>query len=205
MREVQQLSRASGEGAKQARFYLTAFSKRRQLLARAGEKLSMIRRLAPAIKAAERTIVFTQTVEAAEEAQRRARRAGIPGGVLHAELDPTERSEVFEKFRDGGFDLIAAPMLLDEGVDVPDADLAIVVASSRSRRQMVQRMGRIVRRKTDGRRARLAILYVEGTSEDPRNGAHEDFVQFVIDAADETRVFGADADVKVVNRFLADR
>lgn len=205
MREVQQLSRASGEGAKQARLYLTAFSKRRQLLARAVEKLSMLRRLAPAIKAAERTIVFTQTVEAAEEAQRRARRAGIPSGVLHAELDPTERTEVFERFRDGGFDLVAAPMLLDEGVDVPDADLAIVVASSRSRRQMVQRMGRIVRRKADGRRARLAILYVEGTSEDPASGAHEDFIQFVIDAADETRVFGADADVKVVNRFLADR
>ncbi len=70
-------------------------------------------------------------------------------------------------------------------------DDAIILASSRSRRQMVQAMGRVVRKKPDGRMARLAVLFVEGTSEDPGNGAHEDFIGFVVDAADDHRVFGA--------------
>ena len=68
---------------------------------------------------------------------------------------------------------MSAPRVLDEGVDVPAADLAVIVGASRSRRQMIQRMGRILRRKSDGRLARLAVLFVEGTVEDPAAGAHE--------------------------------
>lgn len=129
---------------------------------------------------------------------------GLSGDVLHAELDPSERRDTFDRFRDGDFGMIAAPKLLDEGVDVPDADLAIVLAASRSRRQMIQRMGRVVRRKPDGRRARLVVLYVEGTSEDPRNGAHEDFIQFILDAADKSEVFDSDAEIEGVIDYLCD-
>ena len=85
MREVARLSKSGDDGAKQAGFYLSAFSKRRQLLAKARGKLAMIADLAPAIRAADRTIVFTQTVEAAlSEALARhgegARVAVIPEG-----------------------------------------------------------------------------------------------------------------------------
>lgn len=59
-------------------------------------------------------------------------------------------------------------------------------------------MGRVIRKKADGRLGRIVILYVEGTSEDPTQGAHEDFVQFVIDAADAVHVFGGAADSKTV-------
>ena len=55
---------------------------------------------------------------------------------------------------------------------MPDADLGIIVAASRQRRQMIQRMGRVLRPKNDGRLARFAVLYVQGTSEDPALGAH---------------------------------
>jgi hypothetical protein len=50
-------------------------------------------------------------------------------------------------------------------------------------------MGRVIRTKADGRLGGVVILYVEGTSEDPRQGAHEDFVQFVLEAADDVQVF----------------
>ena len=55
--------------------------------------------------------------------------------------------------------------------------LGIIVAASRTRRQMVQRMGRILRPKPDGGRASFVILYAENTSEDPRSGAHETFLE----------------------------
>ena len=99
----------------------------------------------------------------------------------------SERRKVFAGFEDGTHELVAAPRLLDEGIDVPAADLAIVLASSRSKRQMIQRMGRVVRRKDDCRIARVAIVYVEGTAEDPNDGAHEDFVETIQDAADDSQ------------------
>jgi superfamily II DNA or RNA helicase len=75
---------------------------------------------------------------------------------------------------DGTHELVAAPRLLDEGIDVPAADLAIILASSRSKRQMIQRMGRVVRLKQDGRMAPSAVLFVEGTRRGPDDACHTD-------------------------------
>ena len=73
--------------------------------------------------------------------------------------------------------------MLDEGVDVPAADLAVILAASRSRRQMIQRMGRVLRRKPDGRAARFIIVYARGTVEDPALGAHEGFLDEITPVA----------------------
>jgi len=51
----------------------------------------------------------------------------------------------------------------------------VIIGASRSRRQMIQRMGRVLRRKADHRRARFAVLYVESTIEDPAQGARRRF------------------------------
>lgn len=59
---------------------------------------------------------------------------------------------------------------------------------------MIQRMGRVLRRKPDNRLARFAVLYVEGTSEDPGYGAHEDFLDEITEVAEGVRVFPAGAD-----------
>ena len=79
-------------------------------------------------------------------------------------------------FRNGQLAVLVAPQVLDEGIDIADADLAIVLGTSRSRRQMIQRLGRIVRRKPDGRRARFVLAYIRATIEDPATGTHHDFL-----------------------------
>jgi hypothetical protein len=65
----------------------------------------------------------------------------------------------------------------------------MMAGTSRSRRQMIQRMGRVLRKKPDGRRARFAVLFVEGTVEDPRRGAHEAFLGEIVDIADQVSCF----------------
>lgn len=79
--------------------------------------------------------------------------------------------------------MIVAPRVLDEGVDVPDADVAVVLSAFQTRRQMVQRLGRVVRRKPDGRAALAVVLYVEGTREDPSQGGYAGFLDLVGPAA----------------------
>jgi len=161
MRAVQRLRHAEiDEGSKLAGFYLSAFSKRRQIMAESVAKQKSVRTLSPAVAEAGRTIIFAQTVRAAESAMHELRMSGHVGSVIEASMDRDERAEAFEAFERGDYTVVAAPRLLDEGVDVPAADLAIVLATSRSRRQLIQRMGRVIRRKPDGRSARLAILFV---------------------------------------------
>ncbi len=203
MREVTVLSKSGEEGARWAGFYLSAFTKRRQILAGAAAKYQRVANLAPAVHAADKTILFAQTKEAAAEAASRFAERGVNSAVLDSGMDMSERKEVFAAFEDGEHALVAAPRLLDEGVDVPSADLAIVLASSRSKRQMIQRMGRVVRKKHDRRLARLAVMYVEETSEDP-GAAHEDFLYVVTGVAREIKHFSSNASTTAICDYLND-
>jgi RNA polymerase primary sigma factor len=202
IKAVGKLSHGAGPASRFAGLYLGTFNKRRGLLSSAGAKLDRLRALLPSIKAAERTIIFSQTQAAAKTAVERLADPGISGAVLHAGMDVDERRDVFAGFEDGTHDLVAAPRLLDEGVDVPAADLAIVLAASRSRRQMIQRMGRVIRPKADGRLARLAIFYVEGTSEDPEQRAHEDFVDVIESSAADVAAFSSHSSAASINAYL---
>lgn len=202
MREINHLSiGGAGEATGLARAYLNAFSKRRQVLAGAAKKYERVADLTQAVRRADKTILFAQTKEAAAEAVNRLAEHGVNGAVLNSGMDMDERKKVFAAFEDGEHELVAAPRLLDEGVDVPSADLAIVLASSRSRRQMIQRMGRVIRKKQDGRLARLAVLYVEETSEDPTS-AHEDFLYLVTDVARNIRYFPSTASAGEICAYL---
>lgn len=56
--------------------------------------------------------------------------------------------------------------MLDEGIDVPNIDLAVVLAGSESRRQMIQRMGRVLRLKPNDGKATFVVVYAKDTVED---------------------------------------
>ena len=175
--------RGHGEGPALARSYLRAMQERRHLLAETPAKTQALLGLAPALAVADRAIVFTQSIVAAEAAATVLRQAGLRAEATHSGLDPKVRSSVLARFAAGALDVVSAPQVLDEGVDVPAADAAVILAASASRRQMIQRMGRILRRKPDGRLARFIVVFVDGTIEDPALGAHEGFLGEITEVA----------------------
>ncbi len=149
--------------------------------------------------------MFTQSIAAAERAASQLRADGLRAATVHSGLDLRMRRSVLSRFASGELQTVAAPQVLDEGIDVPAADVAVILAASRSRRQMVQRMGRVLRRKPDGRRARFVIVSVEGTIEDPASGAHESFLDEVTDVADEVRRFPSSNSAAQVCAFVSQR
>lgn len=205
MRAVNALADGSHDhdGTRLARQYRQAATERRRLLAAANGKAHTLETLAPAIRAADRTIVFTETIAASEEAADRLAGNGVPTGVVHSGLPGNLRRGVLDRFASGAVRAVSAPRVLDEGIDVPAADLAVILGASRSRRQMIQRMGRVLRCKRDGRRARFAVLFVEGTVEDPARGAHEGFLNEVTEVADAVRRFPAAEPRAELIRFLS--
>jgi RNA polymerase primary sigma factor len=192
LRAVNLLAEAAGsDGGGVARRFLALMRERRRLLADTPAKTEALAGLAAAVSSAQGTIVFTESIDASERACRELCSHGLAAGVVHSALAATQRREVLRRFAAGKLAAISAPRVLDEGVDVPAADLAVIVGASRSRRQMVQRIGRVLRRKPDGGPARIAVLYVEGTVEDPASGAHEAFLSEITSVADEVRAFPA--------------
>jgi superfamily II DNA or RNA helicase len=175
-----------------ARRYLGAFHAYREVLATTPRKLDAVPQLSPAIERARGTLLFGESVHAVERSAADLRRVGISVEALHGQVPTRQRQEALADFAAGTLQALTAPRVLDEGVDVPEADLAVIVAASQSRRQMVQRLGRVVRLKDDGRLARLIIMYVRGTTEDPATGGHEAFLDLVLEIAEDHRCFSSD-------------
>jgi len=205
LKRVAALARLDGESPAgiAARLYLGAMQDRRRLLAETPAKAAALTRLVPVLGAAERAIVFTQTIDGAERAATALREAEVGAAAVHSGLDRATRLSVLAGFRDGRLQVVTAPQVLDEGVDVPAADLAVILASSRSRRQMIQRMGRVLRPKPDGRVARFVVVHVEDTVEDPALGAHEGFLEEVTGVADAVRRFDRGSAPYALRSFLA--
>jgi superfamily II DNA or RNA helicase len=180
---VSVLARTDTPAGMLARRYLAAMQERRQLLDNATCKTDLLHQLAPTIATAERTLIFTSSITAAETAADIVNQHGIKASALHSEQPTSERKRLMTAFRTGRHTVLVAPQVLDEGIDVPDADLAIVLGTSRSRRQMIQRLGRIVRRKPEGRSARFVLAYIRATIEDPATGAHHDFLNEITNVA----------------------
>jgi superfamily II DNA or RNA helicase len=183
--------------------YLSASRKRRDLLAGATAKYEALAGLIDSMAAAGRSIVFTETIESADGCADLIARHGVASEAMHSDIKPAERTAILGRFASGTTKAIVAPRLLDEGVDVPEADLGVIVAASRQRRQMVQRMGRILRKKRDGRAARFVIIFIQGTVEDPANEAHETFLNEILDVADEIKRFPVGKGGKKLSKFLA--
>ena len=189
-----------------AKGYLEAFSRRASVLSTARGKVLAMRALAPTIRSAGGCLLFTMRVAGAEEAAEILREEGVSVSAIHGQSSGEEREEALSLLRVGSLHAVAAPRILDEGVDVPEADLGIIIATSSRRLQMIQRMGRVLRLKKDGRRARLVLLYVRGTSEDPagESRAHEAFFDAVTPMADAVADFGLD-DQAGLQAFLEQR
>lgn len=78
-----------------------------------------------------------------------------------------ERHEILTRFRTGEYKTLVASHVLNEGVDVPDARIAIILSGTGSEREYIQRLGRVLRKSNDPNK--LAILYeviTENTSEE---------------------------------------
>ena len=58
----------------------------------------------------------------------------------------SQREEIIKRFEDGSYNILVAIKCLDEGVDIPIADTAIIMSSTSNPREYVQRRGRILRR-----------------------------------------------------------
>jgi superfamily II DNA or RNA helicase len=107
----------------------------------------------------EKTLIFTSHNKLV---YRLSRELLIPA-ITH--LTPREeREQILARFMDGTYRRIVTSRVLDEGVDVPDASVAVIISGSGSSRQFIQRLGRILR-KRPGKQAVLYELVSEDTAE----------------------------------------
>jgi superfamily II DNA or RNA helicase len=107
----------------------------------------------------EQVLVFTHDNRTAYEVSRRFL---LP--LITHQTHLAERAEILRRFRSGQWPYLVTSKVLNEGVDVPQASVAVILSGNASVREHVQRLGRILRKGED-KRAILYELLTRSTSE----------------------------------------
>jgi superfamily II DNA or RNA helicase len=157
--DYQELVKRSGSDPR-AREALLAKQRAREVVSNADRKVEELAAILDRHRG-DRVIVFTAHNDLV---YRLSERFLIPA-ITHR-TGTEERREVLERFRDGSYSWIVASNVLDEGVDVPDANVAVVLSGSGSEREFTQRLGRVLRPKENGGRALLYELVSRDTAEE---------------------------------------
>lgn len=137
---------------------LGAWRRARRLLAYTEAKADAVGRLL-ARHAEARVLVFTGDNDSAYAVARRHLLMPIT-----CDIGRTERELAIERFRRGELRALVSARVLNEGLDVPDAEVAIVVGGSLGAREHVQRIGRLLR-PGPGKRALVYELVSRETTE----------------------------------------
>ncbi|MFO0958279.1 MAG: DEAD/DEAH box helicase family protein [Isosphaeraceae bacterium] len=145
----------SGEG----RQAYQAYREQRELALAAPAKISLLSRILDRHNG-DRVLIFTHDNATVYKI---AREFLVP--VITHQTKIKERKDVLTKFNKGEYPIVATSRVLNEGVNVPEANVAVVMSGSSTVREHVQRLGRILRKSGD----KEAILYevvTKGTVEE---------------------------------------
>jgi superfamily II DNA or RNA helicase len=114
----------------------------------------------------KRCVVFFESIEQLKKAESLLQAKKHLVVSYHSKISPQMRRSNLRLFRRGIFDVLLACRALDEGFNVPEAEIAVIAASTSSNRQRVQRIGRVLRAlpgKLDGE---VVTLYATDLEQD---------------------------------------
>jgi superfamily II DNA or RNA helicase len=150
---------------------LAAYRRQREIAFTAPAKLAYVERLLEQHRD-DRAIIFTEDNATVYLVSRRF----LVPAITH-KTKVRERSEILSGLAEGRYAAIATSRVLNEGVDIPEANVAIVMSGSGSVREHVQRLGRVLRPRA-GKRALLYELVASGTVEAQTSERRRDHVAY---------------------------
>ena len=147
------------EGEVHLRAMLSVLARIKLLLSEAPSKLSKAADILKGFRG-ERVLVFSESVRSLEKLKELLDARGVPAAVFH--YKKRDLSVIKRWGRD--FDVLLSCRALEEGLDVPNCAVGLIISGGLSPRQIIQRVGRLLRPKEKN----YAVLYVmaaQGTYE----------------------------------------
>lgn len=142
-----------------------AASERRAIVHFAREKQAVVKTLATLLPPPRKVLCFHERIEAADVLHGICRAAGRTVTTYHSQIPEPTRSQNLAAFRGGRADWLIACKSLDEGLDIPAVDTVVIVAGTKGPRQLIQRLGRALRRKGPDRAATVFMVEVAGVDD----------------------------------------
>lgn len=135
-----------------------ALRRRAALSARAAKRIPVAAWLADQHRG-QRTVIFHEEINAAERIYSLLRERDHNVTLYHSKVAPHVRRDNLRLFRRGVFQVLVSCRALDEGVNVPEAEIGVIASSTASSRQRIQRLGRVLRPAGGKTQATVYTLY----------------------------------------------
>ena len=152
----------SPEEAKALKDRAARLIQRRKLVAARSESkmrvaVDLLRRLA---LTHSRVLVFTEASDVAEKIA-----AAVGGAAILASTPRGKRERILEAWG-REFSVLVTCKVLEEGFDAPECDTGVILATGSNDRQLIQRVGRLLRPAPGKTRATVYFVYARGTHEE---------------------------------------
>jgi superfamily II DNA or RNA helicase len=158
-RKISELIKKAQEGDNDAIEALRVYNDMKKIVSLAQNKVSKIMDIIRR-ESDKKILIFTQYVEQAENLAKLFNALLITG-----KISKSERDKILSKFKSMKSGILVLTTVGDEGLDIPDASVGIIVTGTGSRRQFIQRLGRLLR-PVNGKKATLYEILVQGTPEE---------------------------------------
>jgi superfamily II DNA or RNA helicase len=94
---------------------------------------------------AKKILIFHEDIQACNIISSVLDNAGIANTIYHSQMGVKARAEALHAYRTHQTQILVTCRALDEGFNVPETEMGIIAASTATRRQRIQRLGRVVR------------------------------------------------------------
>lgn len=143
--------------------YLKVLAQRKEMLQTSPEKIEKAFELIKT-NLDKKIIVFNERIESAQSLHSLCQQNNLKTGVYHSGIKKKERLKILDDFKNNNINILVTVKSLDEGLDVIGANTAIIVSGNSTKRQTIQRIGRVLR-KQENKVATVHYIYICGTKD----------------------------------------
>jgi superfamily II DNA or RNA helicase len=162
---MMELAKQGGFPSWQAKAWFLNVRKRKRLLASAENKLATAVELIKTKHPNQKVMVFSETLESIRKLKQQLKSKGIEAMLIDSRMPSFRRQQLLSKWGKRFYPLLSVHTL-EIGYDVPEVGIEIILATTSNMNQIVQRVGRVLRKAEGKETALVYVIYVSDSKDD---------------------------------------
>ena len=162
---MMELAKQGGFPSWQAKAWFLNVRKRKGLLASAENKLATAVELIKTKHPNQKVMVFSETLESIRKLKQQLKSKGIEAMLIDSRMPSFKRQQVLSEWGKRFYPLLSVHTL-EIGYDVPEVGIEIILATTSNMNQIVQRVGRVLRKVEGKETALVYVIYVSDSKDD---------------------------------------
>jgi superfamily II DNA or RNA helicase len=160
---VSKLLKTGGQRARLAKLWFASVHKRKKLLNETNSKLNESVNIVKS-HPKEKIMIFSETIESINNISEILKKNKIPSQVIHNKIKTKQRQDILDSWGRNYFVLLSVHTL-EIGFDIPSVSIAIIVSNTKNVHQLVQRIGRVIRKTDEKNESLIYVVYVDDTKD----------------------------------------